>query len=105
MRISDWSSDVCSSDLKSGQHRSRSNVRAFLHRHGRDPTADAKAEIDLADIDIAVKHQAFAITAAPQAEPPVHQQHDNDGGGNCADDDVTPRHDLDRKSTRLNSST
>src|SRR3546814_1994453 len=94
MRISDWSSDVCSSDLKSGQHRSRSNVRAFLHRHGRDPTADAKAEIDLADIDIAVKHQAFAITAAPQAEPPVRQQHDNDGGGNCADDDVTPRHDF-----------
>src|SRR3546814_10506673 len=33
MRISDWSSDVCSSDLNSSRRAARCNGR----RHGRDP--------------------------------------------------------------------
>src|SRR3546814_82444 len=45
MRISDWSSDVCSSDLSPGegtQHRPFPGWRGDLHRAGRQCPADAR---------------------------------------------------------------
>src|SRR3546814_9851130 len=37
MRISDWSSDVCSSDLRAGEHPRRRRAEIADHRHQRRP--------------------------------------------------------------------
>src|SRR3546814_14794059 len=62
MRISDWSSDVCSSDLSSRYNLTRSSLHRCLQRHGisRLPKADRekpkkfkKYEIGYFHVDIA----------------------------------------------------
>src|SRR3546814_5467760 len=44
MRISDWSSGVCSSDLKDGADRNRSGLRVHLALHVLDAAEVARSE-------------------------------------------------------------
>src|SRR3546814_1092725 len=84
MRISDWSSDVCSSDLGPGQHLGGHRVHAAAAgeegvdglggRVGDDeglPNGDARGEL-LADEDRAVDHERAVLrarSAAPREAP------------------------------------
>src|SRR3546814_3369435 len=80
MRISDWSSDVCSSDLIDAQR---------AHRTGEDETFDLRFERGVHGVD-----QAFDVVA-------VDRRHV--GQPEARIDDAV-EHAVDRKSTRLNSS-
>src|SRR3546814_6257664 len=64
MRISDWSSDVCSSDLRTGEHAAAGDPRH--HLHGRPPA------------DAAVLPAGAA--ALPAAGPAARQLHAALGG-------------------------
>src|SRR3546814_4128052 len=100
MRISDWSSDVCSSDLADGAHPVPRDRRA-----GRIGRVAAAAAADLPGHYRAVAHLLRG--------QPVHLRHGTPADGHAAD--PRPRHgrrscalcrpgSADRKSTRLNSS-
>src|SRR3546814_6539074 len=81
MRISDWSSDVCSSDLPEEQD----------HRRG-----DAKGDHVGKRIEFGTE---FTLRTEQPRDPPVHPvEHPGD------DDHRYRRRPVDRKSTRLNSS-
>src|SRR3546814_13893564 len=49
MRISDWSSDVCSSDLADGDQGLEAGATGDLHVHGGGARAQLGAQHDLAD--------------------------------------------------------
>src|SRR3546814_17074566 len=68
MRISDWSSDVCSSDLING----RAGDHRFLRRAGRD-AADALHPCRV-DVDMACSAGALAATIARDACDDVGQR-------------------------------
>src|SRR3546814_2220287 len=103
MRISDWSSDVCSSDLET---RDEQNADAALEKERfrsphatvlrqREPAQQAQHAKSVAppgDVPDAVAEQSAADRAdeAQQAQHPPALRHDGD--------------DADRKSNRLNSS-
>src|SRR3546814_1294131 len=104
MRISDWSSDVCSSDL-GGQHReTRGEIEAHLraeYRQRADPGAvvlpRAGIEDSLHQIEILVHPKRLAACRVP-AKPVVQCRRPFGLSATAA---ATGR---DRKSTRLNSS-
>src|SRR3546814_10760911 len=104
MRISDWSSDVCSSDLGGGAGRWLRWCRGcspWLHRDGEAAPAELRkqavvaGEVDRADRDEAV---AFAQQALQHRQPARVARFDQAMPGTLLD------RDRDRKSTRLNSS-
>src|SRR3546814_11595277 len=68
MRISDWSSDVCASDLNEGPPLAASNAAAFLicaaERNGEVGCIRAKRRADPCHC------KAWRITSADRAEPP-----------------------------------
>src|SRR3546814_2143732 len=85
MRISDWSSDVCSSDLLNRRHQRQDRVlenqhqdgghrakprqqqqRRLLHEHGDYQDRAAAEEDDLGDLDIALDRPARRI--GPRSE-------------------------------------
>src|SRR3546814_5724073 len=105
MRISDWSSDVCSSDLKGGG-AAKVSARGELHRLGRGGPADRFAAAHFANeaalagrLELAA--QLHRVGAALQAV-----------GGQAIEGVAVHRRGVarrrkggkDRKSTRLNSS-
>src|SRR3546814_2181724 len=102
MRISDWSSDVCSSDLDRGA--GTNEVDAPLggalgvvgppegaRVGGVVPEVDAGVELELAEVDEA---GPLCVGLAVAAQPGREQHERGDG----------PVFEQDRKSTRLNSS-
>src|SRR3546814_7553324 len=104
MRISDWSSDVCSSDLRVGQVDARpAALRAlrarggqYLHRRARQPPAFA----DLSALAIPLRRAGCgAVQRLDQAEYAVLR-----AGGERRRTARDLAVDRDRKSTRLNSS-
>src|SRR3546814_1236043 len=92
MRISDWSSDVCSSDLESAPRPATALPRPrqpFGDEHRPDTRAAAHHDAQLAAIAVAVAVDFFeAEGARVEPHPP-----------RCRRCDIS-----DRKSTRLNSS-
>src|SRR3546814_3462150 len=117
MRISDWSSDVCSSDLSMpGRHNrsidgraAESAARSIVgeKREARRPTMLKKLKImSLAGAAIAMGAAAM-VPATPAAAQSRHHQyrgHDYDRGHNYRNYDRRDYRRQDRKSTRLNSS-
>src|SRR3546814_1503356 len=119
MRISDWSSDVCSSDLPSAKRETGDGgeewaVKILGEIAGTDPAADqrgqheARARLDAvaAGVALRLKRLAIAIVAAVErsdGEDRAFGPHlifgRQFGGGEGAVAEA-----LDRKSTRLNSS-
>src|SRR3546814_4828419 len=94
MRISDWSSDVCSSDLHGAIHEARPDVACVLHTHTDDGLAIAAQEEGLLPIS-----QPAALL--------MHRigYHDYEGIVLRMDERERLLKNLgDRKSTRLNSS-
>src|SRR3546814_5675306 len=101
MRISDWSSYVCSSDLRSRRTDRCMPLRSVFRHHGRDAV-----EVDDLDI-VALTHrnQILFTQSTHDAGQGFRRKHEMVG-------DVAARHrqrDVgvvaqDRKSTRLNSS-
>src|SRR3546814_21127589 len=72
MRISDWSSDVCSSDLKAVVFRAAEQINDFLPMSKRDIVAFegpalawrralAGAKLSLDDLDLVETHDCFTI--------------------------------------------
>src|SRR3546814_8442443 len=100
MRISDWSSDVCSSDLMAGMRV----VVVASDEHGSIDVADLKAKIDQVGDRLAAlmltypsTHGVFAAAVVEICDL-VHQ-----AGGTVYLDGANMNA-IDRKSTRLNSS-
>src|SRR3546814_4355972 len=108
MRISDWSSDVCSSDLEAGGHelvshdvRSRPALRRGLLLEGTEAEDVVDVPVGVDDRAepvgvpgakaLVVRRRADLVAGVEQQEAPVGVE----GGG------VAERRD--RKSTRLNS--
>src|SRR3546814_9207037 len=90
MRISDWSSDVCSSDLQGAEHQRRKDTEQQVQREPVGPLVAAEPD-----------------QGAPEARPVDHA--DGQDGAELDDDleDLARRAaetEQDRKSTRLNSS-
>src|SRR3546814_13411937 len=52
MRISDWSSDVCSSDLREGMRRCLTNLIANARRHGKHIAVRAGRRKGLVEVTI-----------------------------------------------------
>src|SRR3546814_6069738 len=115
MRISDWSSDVCSSDLREPiavedlKAMTRLAVRLFRHRKAEVPALEEDAQVD-----VAVQHQAHAAEGGHLVEAAdllVHRavvsgQHHDGAERRHLFHQLLPRavQAADRKSTRLNSS-
>src|SRR3546814_9469527 len=115
MRISDWSSDVCSSDLCAGSRRYHDRLARLrlAEMHQSDPGGDAgrteRAEIGRRrrGIDVDLLHVGGSGDAVILPAEPDHDPVPGPEIGNIALDELAHRaadHDLDRKSTRLNSS-
>src|SRR3546814_14272558 len=74
MRISDWSSDVCSSDLIAGDHiaiacelhaQGRDRAEAVVHRHrSRSGRENGKGAIGVGGVDDAVDVRPVVVTGA-----------------------------------------
>src|SRR3546814_7058584 len=96
MRISDWSSDVCSSDLHSA---GREAIMAILVRGGTVVNADCSQRAD-------VLIDGGTIRAVgPNLEAPAGAEVIDAGGAFVMPGGIDPHtHMEDRKSTRLNSS-
>src|SRR3546814_9450320 len=96
MRISDWSSDVCSSDLEAAARSALARVRA-------EPGYERALAAALGDdLDAAVGERDAVrvwMGAAHEADPPLPQ-----GVESLAARVTAPPELADRKSTRLNSS-
>src|SRR3546814_2444954 len=111
MRISDWSSDVCSSDLDAGRgmkhgfpvQRGRIHrVLAFRADMAGQIEVDAGAPAGFgfdADFALALMHEAENLAEA-EARPLAHRVGGEEGFEHAGEDFGRP----DRKSTRLNSS-
>src|SRR3546814_7214488 len=101
MRISDWSSDVCSSDLRVGSHTSRSPLSRKQPCCSLAPTRASVGAHPVGDWITTWRNRSGPATklASDRAYPDL-----------LAIADVLGHHDLDagvqrdRKSTRLNSS-
>src|SRR3546814_9907487 len=98
MRISDWSSDVCSSDLE--EQKDRAEDRARDEKLGR-----ADPEYEVAELPQAAERQLEPDREEQQDDPQLAEERDVLGR---ADRDMLQprivRSEGDRKSTRLNSS-
>src|SRR3546814_7169037 len=99
MRISDWSSDVCSSDLWAGQGHEEADPwglhprqRAHVELTGRQHIGDTE---NRRNVGLAIDH-AMEDIHVPEYQANLFRGHHHIGAG----DGFT----LDRKSTRLNSS-
>src|SRR3546814_4265452 len=100
LRISDWSSDVCSSDLHRGDQSERDIVVEADRRDddfepARDPAGDAIFDL------------AFALgrLRKGEEEPEDDGRHRDDRASAAQEDpSALPQAEQDRKSTRLNSS-
>src|SRR3546814_6899564 len=125
MRISDWSSDVCSSDLFVGRRIGDVDPDLAvddLHRVAPEPVA-ADQRLSAGKVELPVMPVAGedAVSAAALRERPFHQRvalvraavvagEDAAGAGENRDllaarlEEVTSLFHQDRKSTRLNSS-
>src|SRR3546814_4533975 len=119
MRISDWSSDVCSSDLqRTGAHPRSAGAQARARHHPRSKAGDRADEISdrryrqerraceraPAEGGGAMKRlipSALPIVSAALALSACNQ---NTAAGNDREARVEPAPTPDRKSTRLNSS-
>src|SRR3546814_940391 len=105
MRISDWSSDVCSSDLDRTAFPDHGFVRRPLQLHGKGGDGDV-ARLALAQAKAGAKADAQSAAIGAAADSDRHRRARGQGGWLDAALDVH-RGDLlgrDRKSTRLNSS-
>src|SRR3546814_9306601 len=113
MRISDWSSDVCSSDLRVEDLKLRSRDRELravdLHREGfggfralvvEELDADVRAELPGLDRRLTYGN-AHAVAAGGGRAVDRAETHDHILGCRLGQRDVEGE---DRKSTRLNSS-
>src|SRR3546814_6141126 len=98
MRISDWSSDVCSSDLKAGlpfENELREKIRSHITRFGKFEGLKGRSyqEAALVDLQEALGWNSYYID-----EWPVQK-------AGLAPDQIQITGSMqDRKSTRLNSS-
>src|SRR3546814_4235897 len=102
MRISEWSSDVCSSDLAVGREPGDVELPHALDRRRHDLRAAA-------GVDLAVDAQRFGAGRQRQGEQQAGQQRLQGaapGSSATVGDGATTRTLMpgDRKSTRLNSS-
>src|SRR3546814_8230933 len=97
MRISDWSSDVCSSDLAEFDHIGTAAYQR-MHRLDRD--------VGLRVAGREVRDQRLAALRAQRIEAFLETTHVRDMPSSLAivKISLSPRPDRDRKSTRLNSS-
>src|SRR3546814_3108685 len=107
MRISDWSSDVCSSDLAAGEHElaqkrtqeaAQEAAVAELHRHRQVDGVEAGAGGDVEPEGLA------AADGVDLAEPLEQPDAGVDGDRDIDSADGETAEQADRKSTRLNSS-
>src|SRR3546814_5793331 len=73
MRISDWSSDVCSSDLGLARIGGEFTARAF--RKADDRRVGMKRLQSLDDVGIGRDHPSFELRRAEAARPAVEQLH------------------------------
>src|SRR3546814_15211990 len=82
MRISDWSSDVCSSDLDEARRKGATAIAmVFSMPPGTDPELVREAVRELAESDMANRRWVMALHTA-EAHPHVHliiAGRDNDG--------------------------
>src|SRR3546814_13798513 len=85
MRISDWSSDVCSSDLKAGHQDPFREVHDLPPRGERQPGAEAVH-------DVAHRHPNRLAGEHADAESPVYAPAEGESDG--ADPARQPRHEL-----------
>src|SRR3546814_5273532 len=93
MRISDWSSDVCSSDLSRHRHLERARDRSRGEREDVDVVLERFQPLLVRD--------AEALLLVDHNEPQSLELDRLGEHGVGADDDIDR---VDRKSTRLNSS-
>src|SRR3546814_4484107 len=109
MRISDWSSDVCSSDLKGGERLPRSGVADQMNMDGRRAVAvnDVQAIVTEAGRDGVEVSRWLAVEARKRRRGRQQdragigfRRPEYRGVGRCE----IGAHREDRKSTRLNSS-
>src|SRR3546814_7714537 len=98
MRISDWSSDVCSSDLNAPQRHLQAEAERLELQGGQFEHAGVPGSASGAGAGEAVLREDRCGLVAP--EKIVGRAH----GGTVAAGDDRQRVDEDRKSTRLNSS-
>src|SRR3546814_1232381 len=82
MRISDWSSDVCSSDLTGADERSSLNVHFILLGKNVDYTVEISVQIDrIVQIERREQRENIGLDARDQqleAADPDHQRHAGD---------------------------
>src|SRR3546814_4435781 len=105
MRISDWSSDVCSSDLERRADEGDARSDVYHHRvpalaqcrEGGSREEDRRDEVDI-DHGLKLDLRDILQTARPDATGVVDEDVEAAEGGKC----LFERRD--RKSTRLNSS-
>src|SRR3546814_2506250 len=108
MRISDWSSDVCSSDLHGFATAVTLPTFTGNHDHGRFSTAVRKAFPDAGDGEVLKRVELanammFALRGVPAIYSGDEQGFVGDGNDRDAREDMFASK-VDRKSTRLNSS-
>src|SRR3546814_14255341 len=73
MRISDWSADVCSSDLRMQARRQGQPVERQRNQHAA-ASAKAQAEADLQQQFAGQRHTAIAVFQRPPAGPQHGQE-------------------------------
>src|SRR3546814_7241422 len=106
MRISDWSSDVCSSDLRRGSRRAGADPR-LLAADRREALHQAVAARDAAQPHLLRRDGHGDLLRLRERHPDAPQQPSGvraDPPDEPAVADVGPVRREDRKSTRLNSS-
>src|SRR3546814_6183304 len=97
MRISDWSSDVCSSDLQGRPLRRRKMDHRGIPAVGADQCAGTPARAEVEGLQKATGSEVLALLQAAVGGKVQLAMHEGDG--------AVAQHGLrDRKSTRLNSS-
>src|SRR3546814_9923894 len=103
MRISDWSSDVCSSDLYRREAHRRSRDHR-IEKEAKGGKEHASCHRDAERIVTEREHQVLADVAHGGARQHDRLEHTGQVAANQSDTGAFDRHVGDRKSTRLNSS-
>src|SRR3546814_5903448 len=99
MRISDWSSDVCSSDLLV-----KASQTVFLSMAREEDTPDLRRRLDTVTADLGSSEGAFLRMAAKQEEQENRLKHVIAETRQLMITELRQVNAQDRKSTRLNSS-
>src|SRR3546814_6779491 len=107
MRISDWSSDVCSSDLFHSAIEAQNDLELLGRGHGQDPTSASPGKATRATIrrrSIAAPSLVKSPFGLPQGTRTARRAASARVGRATARTQYRGANYLDRKSTRLNPS-